>query len=127
MGRSMTRPFLACLALTVAQAIAPCTARAQAPATSITTECLRLNAAKVDWDDREAADKHRKIWLDYCRQAYAQNADNPKIKIALARSLSNRAESVPLLRAAVAQDDTEAMLLLFNDYNSFDRNPTGPT
>src|SRR5215204_1593125 len=126
MGRSMTRPFLACLALTAAQAIAPCTVRAQSLASSITSECLRLNAAKVDWGDREASDKHRKIWLDSCRQAYAQNADDPKIKIGLARALSDRAESVPLLRAAVAQDDTEAMLLLFNDFNSFDCNPNRP-
>ena len=119
--RAMARSLLACLAVTAIQSVAAVTAHAQS--SPIAAECLRLNTAKVDWSNSEAADKHRKIWLDTCRQAYAENGSDPKIKIALARALRDRAESVPLLRAAVAQDDTEAMLLLFNDFNSFDRNP----
>jgi TPR repeat protein len=122
----MARSLFACLAVTVTQSVAAVSAHAQSPAALITTECLRLNAAKVDWSNSEAADNHRKIWLDSCRQAYAGSGSDPKIKIALARALRDRTESVPLLRAAVAQDDTEAMLLLFNDFNSFDRNPNRP-
>jgi TPR repeat protein len=124
--RSMARSLFACLAVTAIQSLAAIPAHAQSAVAPVTTECLRLNAAKVDWSNSEAADKHRKIWLESCRQAYAQNGDDPKIKIALARALRDRAQSVPLLRAAVAQDDTEAMLLLFNDFNSFDRNPNRP-
>ena len=126
MGVSMPRLLLAYLVLVVAQAIPPCAAHAQSAAPTVSKECLRLNAARVDWGNREASEKHRKIWLDTCRQAYAQNGDDPQIKLALARAISDRAESVPLLRAAAAQNDTEAMLLLFNDYNSFDRNPNRP-
>ena len=122
----MARSLFTCLALTAVQSVAAVTAHAQLPATPITTECLRLNAAKVDWTNSEAADRHRKSWSDSCRQAYAESGNDPKIKIAFARALRDRAESVPLLRAAVAQDDSEAMLLLFNDFNSFDRNPNRP-
>ena len=118
----MTRPLIAfvLLFLGVAHAIA------QAPAPSVVQECLRLKALKVDWGDRENAAKHRKLWLDTCRQAYATNGDDPHIKVALADAMTERTEFIPLLRAAIAQDDTEAMLLLFNDYNSFDRNPNQP-
>ena len=35
--------------------------------------------------------------------------------------MKGRDESIPLLRAAIAQGDTEAMLALFNDFNSWDR------
>ena len=65
-------------------------------------------------------------WLAACRQAYATNGDDPHIKVALAQAMSDRTEFIPLLRAAIAQNDTEAMLLFFNDYNSFDRNPGRP-
>ena len=122
----MGRLFLLFLALTAAQVMAAGTAHAQPAATPLASECLRLHAAKIDWSNSDAADKHRKIWLDTCRQAYAENDDDPRIKIALARAIRDRADSVPLLRAAVAQGDTEAMLLLFNDFNSFDRNLNRP-
>jgi len=99
---------------------------AQTPAPTAAQECLRLKALEIDWGDRENAAKHRKLWLDTCRQAYAANSDDPKIKIALAGAMTERPEFIPLLRAAIAQGDTEAMLLLFNDYNSFDQNPGRP-
>ena len=35
--------------------------------------------------------------------------------------MKGRDEFIPLLRAAIAQGDTEAMLALFNDFNSWDR------
>ncbi len=89
-------------------------------------DCLRLKALKIDWGDRENAAKHRKLWLDTCRQAYATNGDDPHIKVALAGAMTERTEFIPLLRAAIAQDDTEAMLLLFNDFNSFDGHPGRP-
>ena len=126
MSVSIARPFLAYLMLAVVQAVMACTAYAQSGTSPVMRECLRLNATKIDWSDREAADNYRKTWLDTCRQAYAQNGDDPRIKVALARAISDRAGSIPLLRAAVAQNDTEAMLLLFNDYNSFDRNLNRP-
>ena len=123
---SIVRPFLAHLTLAVVQAIMACTAYAESGPPHFIQECLRLNVTKIDWSNREAAENHRKIWIGTCRQAYAQNGDDPHIKVALARAISDRAESIPLLRAAVAQNDTEAMLLLFNDYNSFDRNLNRP-
>ena len=99
---------------------------AQAPAASVANDCLRLSAAKIDWGDRDVADKHRKLWLETCKQAYAQNGDDPHIKVALAGAMTDRNEFIPLLRSAIAQNDTEAMLLLFNDYNSFDRHLDRP-
>ena len=122
----MARPPIALFLLCLSAAPVAAPAQAQAPAASSVQECLRLNAAKIDWSDQAVADKHRKIWLETCQQAYAPNGDDPHIKVALARAMRNRTEFIPLLRAAIAQNDTEAMLLLFNDYNSFDRNLNRP-
>ena len=119
MIRSLTAIVFLCLG--AAQTLA------QTPAPPAVQECLRLKALQIDWGDRENAAKHRKLWLDTCRQAYATNGADPKIKIALAGAMTEREEFIPLLRAAIAQDDTEAMLLLFNDYNSFDRTRAGQT
>lgn len=108
------------------QTITPSAAQTQAPAASIAQECLALAAAKVDWFDHNVAEKHRKLWLETCRQAYAESGDDPRIKVALAGAVRDRSERVLLLRAAIAQNDPEAMLLLFNNFNSFDRNPNSP-
>jgi TPR repeat protein len=125
----MPRPFLACLLLVATQAITRGAPQTQAPATSSAQECLALVAAKIDWSDHNAAEKRRKLRLETCRQAYAENGDEPRIKVALAgalRGAGDRPGSIALLRAAIAQNDTEAMLDLFNDFNSFDRNPNTP-
>jgi TPR repeat protein len=116
----MTRLLIAFIFLCVAGA------QTQAQSPPAAQECMRLKALEIDWGDRENAAKHRKLWLDTCRQAYATNSDDPKIKIALAGAMTERQEFIPLLRAAIAQGDTEAMLLLFNDYNSFDQHPGRP-
>jgi TPR repeat protein len=129
MRRFELRPFLACLLLLAGQAITPGAAQTQAPAATNAQECLALAAAKVDWSDRNVADKHRKLQLDTCRQAYAENGDDPRIKVALAtalRGVGDRPGSIALLRAAIAQNDTEAMLDLFNNFNSFDRSLNEP-
>ena len=123
-GRRCHGFFLFCFCFAVAQ---PTRLEAQAPAASGANDCLRLSATKIDWGDRDVADKHRKLWLETCKQAYAQNGDDPHIKVALAGAMTDRNEFIPLLRSAIAQNDTEAMLLLFNDYNSFDRHLTGRT
>jgi TPR repeat protein len=126
---STARPFLAYLLLVAGQTIAPSAAQTQAPAASIAQECFGLAAAKVDWFDHNVAEKHRKLRLETCRQAYAENGDDPRIKVALAgalRAVGDRPQSIALLRAAIAQNDTEAMLDLFNDFNSFDRNANSP-
>jgi TPR repeat protein len=120
----MARSFFALFLLCVSAAVAP--AQAQAPAASLAQECLRLNAKEIDWTDHAAGDKHRVIALETCRQAYAANGEDPKIKIALARWVKSRQESIPLLRSAIAQNDTEAMLALFNDFNSWDRHLDRP-
>jgi TPR repeat protein len=122
----MTRPVIAFVFLCLGAAQVVTFAAAQGPAPAVVQECLRLKALEIDWGDREKADKHRKLWLDTCRQAYATDGENPHVKVALAGAMTERPEFIPLLRAAIAQDDTEAMLLLFNDYNSFDRNPNRP-
>jgi TPR repeat protein len=129
MGRLESRPFLACLFLLAGQTITPGAAQTQAPAASNAEECLALVAAKVDWSDHNVAEKHRKLRLETCRQAYAENGDDSRIKVALAgalRAVGDRPGSIALLRAAIAQNDTEAMLDLFNDFQSFDRNPNTP-
>ena len=109
--------------------ITPGAAQTQAGAATNAQECLALAAAKVDWSDRNVADKHRKLQLDTCRRAYAENGDDPRIKVALAtalRGVGDRPGSIALLRAAIAQNDTEAMLDLFNNFNSFDRSLNEP-
>jgi TPR repeat protein len=129
MGWLESRPFLACLLLLAGQTITPGAAQTQAPAATNAQECLALVAAKVDWSDHNVAEKHRKLLLESCRQAYAENGDDPRIKVALARTfrgVGDRPGSIALLRAAIAQNDTEAMLDLFNDFNSFDRNLNEP-
>ena len=122
----MTRPLIAFVFLCLGGAHAAAQTPTQSPAPPVVKECLRLKALKIDWGDRENADKHRKLWLETCRQAYATNGDDPHIKVALADAMTERTEFIPLLRAAIAQDDTEAMLLLFNDHNSFDGHPGRP-
>src|SRR5262245_45758900 len=129
MGRLESRPLLACFLLLAGQAITPGAAQTQAPIASIAQECLAVTAAKVDWSDHNVAEKHRKLLLESCRQAYAENGDDPRIKVALARAfrgVGDRPGSIALLRAAIAQNDTEAMIDLFNDFNSFDRNLNEP-
>ena len=129
MGRLESRPFLACLLLLAGQTITPGAAQTQAPAATNVQECLALVAAKVDWSDHNVAERHRKLRLDTCRQAYAENGDDSRIKVALAgalRGVGDRPGSIALLRAAIAQNDTEAMLDLFNDFNSFDRDLNEP-
>ena len=120
----MARWIFALFLFCVGAAVTP--AHAQPTAASVAQECLRLNAAEVDWSNQEASAKHRVIALETCRQAYAANGDDPKIKIALARWVKSREESIPLLHSAIAQNDTEAMLALFNDFNSWDRHLDRP-
>lgn len=108
------------LAAMAALATVPSLAFAKA-STPVATECLRLAATPLDYSDVEASTKGRKIWLETCQKAYAADGNDPRVKVALARALQNRAESVPLLRAAAAQNDIEAMSALFDSYNSFDR------
>lgn len=123
-GHAMARSFFALFLFCVGAAATP--AQAQTPAASAAQECLRLNAAKVDWSDQQASAKHRAISLETCRQAYAANGNDPHVKVALARWVKSREESIPLLRSAIAQNDTEAMLALFNDFNSWDRHLDRP-
>src|SRR5262245_28673053 len=117
MDRLEARPFLACLLLLAGQTIGPGAAQTQAPAASIAQECLAVTAAKVDWSDHNVAEKYRKLRLETCRQAYVENGDDPRIKVALAgalRGVGDRPGSIALLRAAIGQNGTEAMLGLFN-------------
>src|SRR5262249_10574161 len=129
MGRLESRPFLACLLLLAGQTITPGAAQTQAPAATNVQECLALVAAKVDWSDHNVAERHRKLRLDTCRQAYAENGDDSRIKVALAgapRGGGGRPGGIALLRAAVAQKDNQAMLDLFDDVKSFARDLNEP-
>src|SRR5262249_60648528 len=92
MGRLESRPFLACLLLLAGQTITPGTAQTQALAAANAQECLALGAAKVDWSDHNVAERHRKLRLDTCRQAYAENGDDSRIKVALAGALRGDAD-----------------------------------
>jgi hypothetical protein len=104
-GHAMVRSVFALFLFCVGAVHAATPAYSQAPAASIAQECLRLNTAEVDWSDQQASARHRVIALETCRQAYAANGDDPKIKIALARWVKSREESIPLLRSAIAQND----------------------
>jgi hypothetical protein len=104
MRRLELRPFLACLLLLAGQALTPGAAQTQAPAATNAQECLALAAAKVDWSDRNVADKHRKLQLDTCRQAYAENGDDPRIKVALATALRGVGDR-PGVHCAAARGD----------------------
>src|SRR5262245_22665778 len=129
MGRLESRPLLACFLLLAGQAITPGAAQTQAPIASIAQECVAVTAAKVDWSDHNVAEKHRKLRVERCWQAYAEKCDDPHLKVALAGALrreGGRPEAIALPRAEITQNDTEAVLHLLNDFNSFDRNPNKP-
>ena len=123
----MTRPIHILLSLLpiVAQAIAPNAVYAQTP----TQDCLRLTAAPFDRSNQAAFDKMLKTWVEICHQAVAANPADTRFKVALSKALwhkDGRPASLGPLREAAAQNDTEALLAIFNDFNSFDRNANRP-
>lgn len=106
--------------------IAPGTAQSQ---TASGRECLALAAGPLDQSSEAARDKSLKTWRDTCQQALAAKPDNPHIKVALWHAvwlMDGREAALPLLREAAAQNDPEALLAIFNDFNSFDRNLNKP-
>ena len=124
MGSSMVRSFFILFLLCAGAAHATTPAHAQSPADASVQECLRLTDKPLDRSEEAAYLKSLKIWQETCQQALAANGNDPRIKFALSRVLwltQGRAAALPLLREAAAQNDTEALLALFNDFNSFDR------
>jgi TPR repeat protein len=125
-GMSLPRPWLPLLCAVVVLAFTPGLAKAQGTGAR---ECLALAAAPLDHSSQAAYDKNLKTWLETCQQALAAKPDDTHIKVALAHAVwltQGRAAALVLLREAAAQNDTEAMLAIFNDFNSFDRNLNRP-
>jgi TPR repeat protein len=127
----MTRAIFALLLLLplVTQALLPGAAYAQPTPAAIGQECLRLAAVPLDRSNQAAYDKTLMTWAETCQQAVSANAGDTRLKVALSQALwhkDGRAASLGPLREAAAQNDTEAMLEIFNDFNSFDRHLNRP-
>ena len=85
--------------------------------------CLRLAREPLNRDNEAALRKQLDTWVETCRQASETNPADTRLKIVLSKALwhaQGRPASLPPLREAIARGDTNAMLALFNDYNSFD-------
>ena len=92
-------------------------------------KCLYLADAPLDRDDKEALRMQLDAWVATCREATAADPANSKLKVALSRAYWHavgREASLAPMREAIVQGDTEAMLDLFNDFNSFDRHLDRP-
>ena len=103
--------------------IAALTAVAQPSLAQSADACLRLAHERLNRDSEAALRQQLDTWVETCRQASAANPADTRLKIALSKALwhaQGRPASLPPLREAIAQGDTNAMLELFNDYNSFD-------
>jgi len=114
----MTRLLLGILCVTAVLAVAPRVSQAQSA-----DACLKLAQLPLNRNDEAALRKQLDTWVETCRQASAEAPADTRIKIVLAKALwhaQGRPASLPPLREAIAQGDTDAMLELFNDYNSFD-------
>ena len=93
-------------------------------ASSLSADCFRLTEAPLDRDNDKTLRKQLDTWLETCRQASDADPTNTHLKVALSRAYwhaVDREASLLPLREAIAQGDTQAMLNLFNDFNSFDR------
>src|SRR5664279_2139171 len=126
----MTRAIFALISLLpIAQALLPGAAHAQPSPAAIGQECLRLAAATLDRNNQAAYDKTLTTWAETCQQAVAANPSDARFKVALSKALwhqDGRPASLGPLREAAAQNDTEALLEIFNDFNSFDRHLDRP-
>ena len=113
----------------MAQALLPGAADAQPAPAAIGQECLKLAAATLDRSNQAAYDKTLSAWVETCQQAVAANPSDTRFKVALSKGLwhkDGRPASLGPLREAAAQNDTEALLEIFNDFNSFDRHLDRP-
>src|SRR6476620_7852477 len=111
-------------------AILPCWAQTTTPAANAARDCLQLGAGPWDIGNEAAFRKRLQAWLDACKQATAENAGDPQLKVGLARALSadgKRTEAVALLRAAAAQGDAEANYELYETHKSYDRGDVNKT
>jgi TPR repeat protein len=91
--------------------------------------CLYLNANPPDISDEEAFRGGVKRWIDICREAFAWGDPDPRIKVSLAGALGadgKRDDAVTLLRAAAAQNDAQALYLLYEEHKSFGRSIDRP-
>ena len=70
-----------------------------------------------------------KRWIDICREAFAWGDSDPRINVSLAGALGadgKRDDAVTLLRAAAAQNDAQALYLLYEEHKSFGRSIDRP-
>lgn len=127
----MTRSRLVLLVLGGAAALAALVALQEPAAIQQITmpatpegKCLYLADATLDRNDEQALRQQLATWVDACRNASEANPADARLKLALSKALwhaEGRPASLGPLREAIAQGSTEAMLALFNDFNSFDR------
>src|SRR5262249_23674413 len=79
--------------------------------------------------DHNVAEKHGKLRLDTCRQAYVESGDDSRIKVALAgalRGMGGRAGAISVLRAGIAEKYSAGRHDRFYDFNCFDPHPNEP-
>ena len=97
---------------------------AQSQAGPAVRECLRFAERQPDISDEAAFRRALKTWIDSCKQAVEDDGGNARVKVSLAQALSadgQREQSIEQLRAAAAQNDAEALWLLYEAHKSYDR------
>jgi TPR repeat protein len=85
--------------------------------------CLRLSENPVDYISSEAMARRGETRLASCKLAFAAEPENTHFKVAYARALpvSQRTESIALLREAAARNDAEAYYELYEWHKSWER------
>jgi TPR repeat protein len=93
-------------------------------------ECLRVAADPPKYLEL-SEDVYRRLeraWGDACRQALAAGDDDPRLKVALARTIGakERPEQLALLRQAAAANNAEANYEIYESYKSWDQRTDRP-
>jgi len=97
---------------------------------SSNADCLQLGEGPWDISNEAAFRKRLQAWLESCKRAVAEDAGDPRIKVAWARALSadgKKPEAVAQFRAAAARNDAEANYELYETHKSYDRGDVNKT
>ncbi len=83
--------------------------------------CLSLQENPKDYMSDIALHRRWDLRRDACNMAFAAHPENIRFKVAAARSMSDDAKAIALLREAAAQGDAEAYYEIYEHHKSWDR------
>jgi TPR repeat protein len=97
-----------------------------APEPTLTQEnagelCLGLQENPKDYMSDIALHRSWDLRRDACNMAFATQPENIRFKVAAARSMSDDAKAIALLREAATQGDAEAYYEIYEHHRSWDR------